>query len=375
MGWLRTYSGSRVMKKTGLGIIAFFIMFNIAHSQELYPVEIDGDIGYINPTGETVILPEYQTKFKEAAIDIGSDKPLEAFIIPEYAFFSEGIATVRVNEYLWFIPISYHYEIIDSVGTTLFETEEEIVFNFHEGLAVKQSEYDLYEDEHINLFGYVNKLGEWEIAPRFEFAGHFSDGAALVLENGNFAFINKKGKKLHELRFDDAHSYSEGMAPVKIGNLWGFIDKKGDFAIEPKYYYAGQFRDGIARVMKDSTDRYYYFIDKNDDLIIETGFRKAYEFSGGLALVENNGKVGYLNTEGEYAITPQYEKAGSFSGGYAPVKKLGKWGYINKEGEMAHPAEFDYAGGFRAGLAPVWKNGGMYYINKKWQIVHTAYED
>ena len=52
-------------------------------------------------------------------------------------------------------------------------------------------------------------------------------------------------------------------------------------------------------------------------------------------------------------IAPQYEAAGQFSDGLAPVKQNGKWGYINTDGETVIPFQYDIAGLFNEGYAIV----------------------
>ena len=58
---------------------------------------------------------------------------------------------------------------------------------FSEGLAaVRLLEYN-------NLWGYINKLGKLVIEPKFEFAGNFRYGLALIKNNGEENYINKGG--------------------------------------------------------------------------------------------------------------------------------------------------------------------------------------
>lgn len=73
-------------------------------------------------------------------------------------------------------------------------------------------------------------------------------------------------------------------------------------------------------------------------------------FSEGLAAVRPgkifggcSEKVGYLNTQGEWSIKPQFDGARDFSEGLAAVNRGGKchmggkWGYVDKNGKLAFP--------------------------------------
>ena len=52
-------------------------------------------------------------------------------------------------------------------------------------------------------------------------------------------------------------------------------------------------------------------------------------------------------------IAPKYEDAGTFNNGLAPVKQNGKWGYIDTEGKTVIPFQYDIAGLFSEGFALV----------------------
>jgi hypothetical protein len=46
------------------------------------------------------------------------------------------------------------------------------------------------------------------------------------------------------------------------------------------------------------------YIDKTGRFVIRPQFDLAYSFSGGLARVEINGRVGYINKEGDFVWKP-----------------------------------------------------------------------
>ena len=63
-------------------------------------------------------------------------------------------------------------------------------------------------------------------------------------------------------------------------------------------------------------------------------FEDALPFSEGLAAVRNNGRWGYIDTNGEYVVQPQYERATSFVGGCAAVYGGGMWQIIDTTGTV-----------------------------------------
>jgi hypothetical protein len=62
-------------------------------------------------------------------------------------------------------------------------------------------------------------------------------------------YIDRTGKFVIAPQFDEAWGFSEGAAAVRKGSLWGFVDRTGAFVVPPKYFRVDEgFIDGYARV-------------------------------------------------------------------------------------------------------------------------------
>lgn len=59
------------------------------------------------------------------------------------------------------------------------------------------------------------------------------------------------------------------------------------------------------------------------------------------APVKENGKYGYIDENGDYAVSPQFDDAWSFIRGTAVVKKDGMFGLIDKDGDYVVELEYD----------------------------------
>lgn len=81
------------------------------------------------------------------------------------------------------------------------------------------------------------------------------------------------------------------------------------------------------------------FILSNRKALISASESQKYnrmgEFSEGLALIEQNGKYGYIDTQGNIAIAPQYDEAGNFSEGLVAVVLDDKSFFIDGAGNVA----------------------------------------
>ncbi|MBK7408148.1 MAG: WG repeat-containing protein [Saprospirales bacterium] len=80
-------------------------------------------------------------------------------------------------------------------------------------------------------------------------------------------------------------------------------------------------------------------------------------------------KWGYINTLGDWVISPQYDDCRNFKEELAVVRIGGRWGFINLKGKLIIPASFQAAWDFSEGLARVKVfNQGMGFINTKGQF-------
>ena len=113
----------------------------------------------------------------------------------------------------------------------------------------------------------------------------------------------------------------------------------------------------------DLSEEQLYILKK--EIIKANAKDDAYHFSENLASVSFDGKYGYINTDGDFVIEPQFEEAEDFKNGIARVRTNGKYGYINTNGKFVIEPQFDNVGDFRDGIAYVKLNKKYGYINSK----------
>ncbi len=116
-------------------------------------------------------------------------------------------------------------------------------------------------------------------------------------------------------------------------------------------------------------DNYYGYINTDGEPVIEPEFKDAKNFSEGLGLVKKNNAYGYVNSRGKFIIDPRFSSAGSFSEGLARVNEGNKWGYIDRIGVYAIKKQFDECGDFSEGLAWVKMKDKYGYINHDGETV------
>jgi TPR repeat protein len=78
-------------------------------------------------------------------------------------------------------------------------------------------------------------------------------------------------------------------------------------------------------------------------VLIEPRYQAFYDFDwdSGLACVQQGGRFGYVDRQGQEVIACQFEDAYDFSGAHALVAEGGKFGLIDRQGRITVPCQFD----------------------------------
>ncbi|PYI51511.1 WG repeat-containing protein [Paenibacillus flagellatus] len=242
----------------------------------LYPIPVKttrGTLwGYIDKRGRTVLPPTYeyamsfqdnglavvQQHGKQGVIDAKGDyvaKPVYDSISP----FSEGVATVYDRE---------GSKMMDDLGHILTPRAYDYIGTLKNGRAV----FNRMDEAGHTRYGYLDRQGKEAIPARYEEAGDFEDGRAVVkIKDGEYALIGKNGQRLATYRQASVGPLSEGRMSFQRepNGKYGYIDEKGRVVIPPRFTAAMPFRDGRAVVdTAGQPDSRYGLIDKSGAFVI-----------------------------------------------------------------------------------------------------------
>ena len=165
-------------------------------------------------------------------------------------------------------------------------------------------------------------------------------------------------------------SFSEGLVQAQdpATKKWGYLNKKGEWALPPKVDAAYEFKSGRALIKQgDQT----LCINQSGKVAFICKWKvELWEgFHGGLLRIVEDGKHGFIDTNGKLCIEPEYDEAENFSDGLAAVSMDGKWGFVDAGGKVVVPLEWDSVGSFREGFASVSREHKTGFINKSGVLV------
>lgn len=219
----------------GFLLILVFIFTSIVSAyttpkdpQNLFPVEVDGKMGYIDKTGKIIIALQFD----------GASE------------FSEGMARILVGDHE---TGSFGY--IDATGKIIIKPKFKGAGLFFEGVAIANDGKGP---------GVIDKNGKYLFRLKHEETESFSEGMAAAALDWKekygyyYGFIDKKGKVIIPAKYHHARNISEGLAAVeeygKGRKRWGktgYIDKHDQWVIAPQYHRARDFHEGLAAVFPE----------------------------------------------------------------------------------------------------------------------------
>lgn len=207
----------------------------------------------------------------------------------------------------------------------------------------------LYPVKQGNRWGYIDRRGNMQIAPRFFSAGIFNKGLAPVREEGTFGYINASGEMVIPAAYDIAYPFYNDIALVYIDGKSFLINTKGEVLFQHPYHRLYLYSKTGVAVAETYAGR-KVLINMKGELLSDTVYKSIRAFNNGLAVVQglhdnvfvkSKGYVyetGVIDSTGKTIVGfGRYKKIDDFVNGYARVTlddDSNDEGYINTAGQL-----------------------------------------
>ncbi|QJX46431.1 hypothetical protein HMJ29_05565 [Hymenobacter taeanensis] len=187
-----------------------------------------------------------------------------------------------------------------------------------------------------NRWGLLSASGDTLLPATYASIGEFTDGRAIVTQNGVKGFVDAAGQEVVKPAYTALYPYSDGYARARVGQLYTFLDEKGE-ELGAFYFNAHDFTEGYAAV-RDY--RGWFYITGPDVPTDPVIFQEAHPFSKGLARVKTRGRFTFITSDfladttegtapfGRYTLASDFDKQDR-----ARVKQGGRTFYINRKAE------------------------------------------
>lgn len=243
------------------------------------------------------------------------------------------------------------------------------------------------------LCGAVRRDGTVAVFPRYDWVGTFSDNRAAVRLSGLYGFVDDDGHEVVKPQYRIVDDYRFGFAQVDVDGKSGLIDRDGKMVVEPKY-------SSIRAIGPDrfevSENRHLGGMIGGEDF---SGTRVTYTPSGGVTvsgfaeILRPKGDVIDISgrrieqaeeprADGNSLVDPKFGQMEPLSDGLARATLNGRIGYIDETGRFAIQPTFDEASPFRPGLGRAWAKragvvgvidkAGSWVFQTRYQQLHLA---
>jgi len=267
----------------------------------------DGQYGVWNFSGENIIPNEYDLIYENGPTFV-------TMLDESYGLFSlegnmlipcvmGGIGTYH-SSWIRIVGEDYKVNYINQTGAYLLSSDVDYGTDFSLNYAAYASDGIIYI---VDINGRISATDflDVDLFP-------FMDMFIITCADGSKALFDAKQNAIYSLPGNIYGVFSENKLAFSENNLWGFCDFSGNVIIPAQYDWVYPYSNGVACVQYNNK---WFYINHMGDSICSQTFDEAYSFSEGLAACVDNDTnlTGFINTNGEWHISPQYESLGSVS--------------------------------------------------------------
>lgn len=283
----------------------------------------------------------------------------KAKIIVKPIYDASSYFTEVDGKYIASVGLNKKYGFIDNNGNTIIDFKFDNARNFANGLAPVKVK---------DKWGFINIKGEFVIPPQYDNA----QGFGFEIFNKDNAFVMVK--------------YNDDDQIIK---KWGIIDKAGNWVLKPKYQsnafngliYQPEINPYGHRIINASSGDAPKkgIVDRDDKVIVPAEYQelRLYDFQkheGQIFTIEfkKDDKWGLMDVNGATITSKLYDGISrkSYWNDSAVVKIGNKFGFINSQGEEFIKPQFDLADNFdENGFAKVVVGGKIGIIDVKGNFI------
>ncbi|TVP44839.1 MAG: WG repeat-containing protein [Mongoliibacter sp.] len=219
-------------------------------------------------------------------------------------------------------------------------------------------------------YGLVNREGNYVLRPVIDHLVHLEEDYFYAYDGNQYMLIKGREGKA-DISYSSYHKITneDGMLLEYIhGKLRRVMDNDGILLDQV----------GMEKVLPVGEKHYNVFLrDQTMGLLGPKGWEvkpiagvdKILPGKEGLYPALKDGKLGFVDVLGKWAIPAKFEDGKKFNEGFAAVKSNGRWGYIDRNGSWISDTQFEQGAEFKRGLALVRLSGKQNLIDRSGNLL------
>lgn len=306
---------------------------------------------------------------------------------------------LRLNQNVYYLQKDKKGEILNLDKNISYEIEE-----------LNSINDNYYKIMYQGKYGVVDKNLKEILPMKYDYIDYNNKYILAFIGHNKELYTNEGKRHKLELEKENLRLGVGDSLYIRVKNKWKVVNEKGEKILKEEYDNFLNLNEKNLLIGYIGEEKYFINLDKK----IEK--RVAYESFGGesdgIIMILKDGKIGYINDDGNEIIAPKYDGGfvvkegknlfqvkkgdkwllldkegneyreldytdmGEYSDGYILVEKNGKFGYIDENGEEVIKLDYSYANSFKDGIAIVANENGFGVINKEnKKIVPLIYDD
>ena len=222
-----------------------------------------------------------------------------------------------------------NYVVVQNGVLEVVDSSEKVVLNSGYD-SIESINFDNFIITKNGKYGIINKKGETIISPEYENMKFAMTDTYIAQKNGKYGIINKDNEVKIDFQYTDINyiETADFLQAEKDNYKTDIIDRNLNIALSNVIISELNLEDGYLRVRVNDEYKYYNFK-------LEEKSNKDVLTTNTLFLIQENGKYGYENKNGNRIVDAIYDDAkeqNSF--GYCAVNKDGKWGVLKSDGTV-----------------------------------------
>ena len=235
------------------------------------------------------------------------------------------------------------------------------------------------------LWGVVDSTGVLVIPCEWDEIGLITQTKVAVCRDEKWGWLDLQGNVLLRVEWDAIDWEIQGYFNVGRDNLWGLMDADGTLVMPLEPGVIGEELVGEESYVfrgLEPVDRRYYVIENGEArevqlerpaataLVVPDGYKMVYigyaaDSSSGRWVSSMTEPVHYrfADREGDFLTEDIWDEVGRFCCGLSKVKKDGKVGFVNEQGESAIPLVYDGAWDFSDDMTLVRQGDERFWID------------
>ncbi|PRY87975.1 WG repeat-containing protein [Mongoliibacter ruber] len=219
-------------------------------------------------------------------------------------------------------------------------------------------------------YGLINREGNYVLRPVIDHLVYLEDDHFYAYDGNQYMLIKGREGKA-DISYSSYHKITN-----EDGVLLEYIHGKLRRVMKNDGILLDQV--GMEKVLSVGEKHYNVFLRDNTIGLLGPkgwevkpvgGVEKILPGREGMYPAMKDGKLGYVDALGKWAIEPKFEDAQKFNEGFAAVKSGNQWGFINRNGEWIASPQFDQGGEFKRGLAMVRLSGKQNLIDRSGNLL------